>query len=66
MAYLFLFYGKQLLCFLFLWKCKNEKSESLRSIIQEGAFINVSATTRKSKQKLMLSKIRFSLPKNYY
>ena len=30
-----------------------EKSESLRSLIKERAFINLSATTRKSKQKLM-------------
>ena len=40
----------------------NKKSESLRSLIKERAFINSSATTRKSKQKLMLSKIRFPLP----
>ena len=39
-----------------------QKSELLRSLIKERAFINSSATTRKSKQKLMLSKIRFSLP----
>ena len=31
----------------------NKKSESLRSLINERAFINPSATTRKSKQKLM-------------
>ena len=31
----------------------NKKSESLRSLIKEKAFINSSATTRKSKQKLM-------------
>ena len=31
----------------------NKKSESLRSLIKERAFINSSATTRKSKQKLM-------------
>ena len=37
----------------------NKKSESLRSLIKERAFINLSATTRKSKQKLMQSKIRF-------
>ena len=30
----------------------NKKSESLRSLIKERAFINSSATTRKSKQKL--------------
>ena len=40
----------------------NKKSESLTSLIIERAFINLSATTRKSKQKLKLSKIRFSLP----
>ena len=44
MAYLFLFYGKQLLVL---------KSESLRSLTKERAFINLSTTTRKSKQKLM-------------
>ena len=31
----------------------NKKSEWLRSLIKERAFINLSATTRKSKQKLM-------------
>ena len=31
----------------------NKKSESLRTLIKERAFINSSATTRKSKQKLM-------------
>ena len=31
----------------------NKKSQSLRSLIKERAFINSSATTRKSKQKLM-------------
>ena len=31
----------------------NKKSQSLRSLIEERAFINSSATTRKSKQKLM-------------
>ena len=31
----------------------NKKSESFRSLISERAFINSSATTRKSKQKLM-------------
>ena len=31
----------------------NKKSASLRSLIKERAFINSSATTRKSKQKLM-------------
>ena len=31
----------------------NKKSESLRSLIKERASINSSATTRKSKQKLM-------------
>ena len=31
----------------------NKKSESLRSLIKERAFINSSATTRQSKQKLM-------------
>ena len=31
----------------------NKKSVSLRSLIKERAFINSSATTRKSKQKLM-------------
>ena len=31
----------------------NKKSESLRSFIKERAFISSSATTRKSKQKLM-------------
>ena len=31
----------------------NKKSESLRSLIKERAFINSSATTRNSKQKLM-------------
>ena len=40
----------------------NKKSESLRSLIKDRAFINSSATIRKSKQKLMLSKIRFPLP----
>ena len=32
---------------------EDKKSESLRSLIKERAFINSSATTRKSKQKLM-------------
>ena len=40
----------------------NKKSESLRSLIKERAFMNSSATTIISKQKLMYSKIRFSLP----
>ena len=31
----------------------NKKSESLRSLIKERSFINPSAKTRKSKQKLM-------------
>ena len=31
----------------------NKKSQSLRSLIKERAFINSSATTRKSKQTLM-------------
>ena len=31
----------------------NKRSESLRSLIKERAFINLSATTRKSKQQLM-------------
>ena len=31
----------------------NKKSETLRSFIKERAFINLSAITRKSKQKLM-------------
>ena len=32
---------------------ENKKSESIRSLIKERAFINSSATTRESKQKLM-------------
>ena len=40
----------------------NKKSELLRSLIIERAFINLCATDRKSKQKLMSSKISFSLP----
>ena len=40
----------------------NKKSGSLRSLVKERAFIHSSATTRKSKQKLMESKIRYSLP----
>ena len=31
----------------------NKKSQSLRSLLKERALINLSATTRKSKQKLM-------------
>ena len=40
----------------------NKKSDTLRSLIKERAVINSSALTRKSKQKLLLSKIQFSLP----
>ena len=41
--------GRQLLVFPI-----SKKSESLRRLIKERAFINSSATTRKSKQKLLM------------
>ena len=37
----------------YLYGNVNKKSDSLRSLIKERAYINLSATTKKSKQKLM-------------
>ena len=52
MTYLFLFLGKQLLGVSFFYGNVNKKSESFRSLIKDRPFINLTATTRKSKQKL--------------
>ena len=41
-------------CVSYFYGNVNRKSESLRSLIKERAYIDLSATTRKSKQKLTL------------